>query len=572
MKKLNNLKECISMCMTFGNLPTSYLESLTYEEQLIWFCKFLEETVIPAINENNDAVTELQSLFTQLQNHVDNYFNNLDVQVEINNKLESMAEDGSLYDIIKAYTDPIIEEQNRKIGTIESKVNTVASGSPAGVYSTLAALQQADPDHTRIYLVEADGEWYFWNSSTSQWKNGGVYQGQLVSTTDPEIVKLNNYHNDTIELFNSIEEGKIAKTFEAEEWGFLTHAGAVSGSGYQNSKHTDFIPIVPIEGTVLNCYARAIQNSVGVIILYDKDKNIITYVDGRYPNAYTADNYTLTIDNTHKDARYVRFSTYTTNGAANQNYSIVYNQIPYAVKEAIKELDTNLSLLDSFLKIGVIGDSLSVGWLAKKDGTYSDRNLKYSWPQYFARKHNIDVVNLGKSGITAKGWLTDTSCYPLAQQTQNKSQCYIIGLGVNDSAATYSGGWGSTSDIKTDYHNNPETFFGCYGGIIQRIKEINSDAVIFCLPTVGARESTEKNTYIAQIANYFGKNNNVHFINLTNYDYIYNDHKVQEYYVQGHYVAVGYNICSQIIDRAISRYMLDNSQYFKYTGWIEYNS
>ena len=48
---------------TIGMIPTSYKESLTYEEQLIWFCSFLEDTVIPALNNNGNAVAELQNLY-----------------------------------------------------------------------------------------------------------------------------------------------------------------------------------------------------------------------------------------------------------------------------------------------------------------------------------------------------------------------------------------------------------------------------------------------------------------------------------------------------------------------------
>lgn len=33
----------INKPLSFGMLPSSYLESLTYEEQLLWLCKKLEE-------------------------------------------------------------------------------------------------------------------------------------------------------------------------------------------------------------------------------------------------------------------------------------------------------------------------------------------------------------------------------------------------------------------------------------------------------------------------------------------------------------------------------------------------
>lgn len=42
----------------------------------------------------------LEGLFNELQSFVDNYFDNLDVQEEINNKLEQMAEDGTLEELI----------------------------------------------------------------------------------------------------------------------------------------------------------------------------------------------------------------------------------------------------------------------------------------------------------------------------------------------------------------------------------------------------------------------------------------------------------------------------------------
>ena len=90
-------------CMSIGAVPSSYIAGLTIEEQLLWFCSYLEKTVIPAVNNNAEAVEELQNLYIQLKDYVDNYFDNLDVQEEINNKLDEMAESGELADIIAEY-------------------------------------------------------------------------------------------------------------------------------------------------------------------------------------------------------------------------------------------------------------------------------------------------------------------------------------------------------------------------------------------------------------------------------------------------------------------------------------
>lgn len=103
--KIQKLPPFIKFCCTVGMIPTSYKVSMTYEEQLLWLCDFLENTVIPTVNNNGQAVEELQALYVQLREYVDNYFDNLDVQTEINNKLDEMAESGELAAIIAQYLD-----------------------------------------------------------------------------------------------------------------------------------------------------------------------------------------------------------------------------------------------------------------------------------------------------------------------------------------------------------------------------------------------------------------------------------------------------------------------------------
>lgn len=92
-----------NFCQSIGAIPTSYQDSLDYYETVLWLIKFLDETVLPTVNTNGEAVAELQSLYIQLHDFVDNYFANLDVQEEINNKLDAMVEDGTLEEIIAEY-------------------------------------------------------------------------------------------------------------------------------------------------------------------------------------------------------------------------------------------------------------------------------------------------------------------------------------------------------------------------------------------------------------------------------------------------------------------------------------
>jgi hypothetical protein len=58
---------------------------------------------------------------------------------------------------------------------VDTLTSSIASGSPKGTYATLALLQAAYPTGTTgIYIVTADGKWYYWNGSA--WTAGGTYQ------------------------------------------------------------------------------------------------------------------------------------------------------------------------------------------------------------------------------------------------------------------------------------------------------------------------------------------------------------------------------------------------------------
>lgn len=199
MIKVEKLNPFGRMCISLGMLPSSYKESLTYEEQLLWFMNYLENTVIPTVNNNADAVEELQTLYEEIKSYVDEYFDNLDVQEEINNKLDEMAQDGSLETLIGAYIQPRIDAQNEVIEALQTNVSnqlssfntrleSATSGSPKGVYSTLSALETADPDHDFIYVVSEDGKWYYYDSTEEAWTEGGVYQATEIDPDNEVII------------------------------------------------------------------------------------------------------------------------------------------------------------------------------------------------------------------------------------------------------------------------------------------------------------------------------------------------------------------------------------------------
>ncbi len=64
------LKKCIFNRLTIGALPQSYLESLSYEEQLLWLQKNLND-VITLVNELQEQLDNIDINFDELQQQID---------------------------------------------------------------------------------------------------------------------------------------------------------------------------------------------------------------------------------------------------------------------------------------------------------------------------------------------------------------------------------------------------------------------------------------------------------------------------------------------------------------------
>lgn len=83
-------------------LPLVYDDSLSYYELLCKVIDYLNKTMEDVETLHGD-ITNLHKAYTQLQEYVNNYFSTLDVQEEINKKLDEMAKDGTLDAIINNF-------------------------------------------------------------------------------------------------------------------------------------------------------------------------------------------------------------------------------------------------------------------------------------------------------------------------------------------------------------------------------------------------------------------------------------------------------------------------------------
>lgn len=110
---------------------------------------------------------------------------------------------------------------------VDTQIQAVGSGSPKGVYATLSALQTAFPTGTTgIYVVSADGKWYYWSGSA--WTPGGTYQSTAIApltvTPDKADLQMKQYpfRSDVtlpnIEIMHAVKELKLFNADPAKQY------------------------------------------------------------------------------------------------------------------------------------------------------------------------------------------------------------------------------------------------------------------------------------------------------------------------------------------------------------------
>ena len=134
-------------------LPLVYDDSLSYYELLCKVVDYLNKTMEDVETLEGD-VTNLHTAYKQLQDYVNNYFSTLDVQEEINNKLDHMASDGSLSALIK----PLI-----------------LSSLPALIVDSVSDMI----DINRTYILKSNSHIYQYKTG-SGWYDTGIVYGETI--------------------------------------------------------------------------------------------------------------------------------------------------------------------------------------------------------------------------------------------------------------------------------------------------------------------------------------------------------------------------------------------------------
>lgn len=159
-----------------ATIPAVFDNSMTYYETLCALTKWLQDNLVNVVNNNASVTEEYINKVNELQEYVENYFANLDVQEEINNKLDEMADDGTLQEIVAAYLNATAIWGFDTVADLKAATNLIA-----GSYArTMGYYAKNDGGGALYYITEtgsADDTKVI--AITSGVYANYVYEGQL---------------------------------------------------------------------------------------------------------------------------------------------------------------------------------------------------------------------------------------------------------------------------------------------------------------------------------------------------------------------------------------------------------
>lgn len=163
IEKAPNVPPFVRYCAML--IPTVFDDSLSYYEALCALSNWVQNNLVEVVNHNAEVTEEYIQLTNDLKAYVENYFENLDVQEEINNKLDEMAESGTLTELIN--TIQVVNVNHLGImpnetytTNLDSIISDLPSGSilyfPKGTYTFNTATNVINIDKPLTIL--GDGE------------------------------------------------------------------------------------------------------------------------------------------------------------------------------------------------------------------------------------------------------------------------------------------------------------------------------------------------------------------------------------------------------------------------------
>lgn len=228
-------------------------------------------------------------------------------------------------------------------------------------------------------------------------------------------------------------------------------------------------------------------------------------------------------------------------------------------------------LTQLFPRVTIIGDSLSCGFTSVDGvviGSATARPTNNNWPGYMMKRLGFSLNHQGIGSSTSHHWRyadgPTSTYYPDIPASKAATDCYMIGIGVNDLRGTHP--IGSIADIAENKDNNADSFYGNYDYMIRNFMSANPYAHFFCftIPKSEGARVDNFNIAIETICNLYPSK--VHCIRLDEIS-DYTSGIIADNFTNGHYNPLAYNLMSVIIEDEISKFIKNNYSLFKLTPY-----
>ena len=174
----------------------------------------------------NETVDDYINQFNELHDYVHDYFDNLDVQEEINNKLDQMQEEGTLQEIITQYIQSNVEWTFDTVADMQSATNLIN-----GSYARTIGYNAKDDGYGEEYFisdVQADNSILLDSGLYATPVKGSILKFHVISASSATyIVEFPNGKNMIVDTGTSGEWDSIKAVLDANNWkfdyGIITH-------------------------------------------------------------------------------------------------------------------------------------------------------------------------------------------------------------------------------------------------------------------------------------------------------------------------------------------------------------
>lgn len=251
-------------------LPLVYDDSLSYYEVLCKLVDYLNKTMedVGVLNEDVEA---LHTAYQQLQAYVNDYFSTLDVQQEINNKLDLMAQDGTLDELLLPYFNAYKSDIDTEVETFENNINTIINNQT----DNIAVLQARMDTFARLTEGSTTGDAELADIRVGE--NGYTYPtaGDSVRTQIGNLTRYLNY----------FKEDYAANTNITQDQEYRPGYYDIEGTYYSSNQYQS--TIIPYKGN--NIWVTASANiAAKVAIFFSGEPSAQTYL-GTQPADYPLD-------------------------------------------------------------------------------------------------------------------------------------------------------------------------------------------------------------------------------------------------------------------------------------------